>query len=91
MSRVIYKFPLKLGLHQEVRVYGDDAKVVSVGHQGGGELQIWIEQDKDKDFHTMTFSVIGTGHDVPEGYQHVGTVHTEIFFVWHIYQKVSET
>lgn len=62
------------------------AKVVLVDTQGGVPT-VWIDDERDEAIHTMrrNFMVIGTGHPIPDGATHVGSL-MQGAFVWHVYQ-----
>ena len=58
-----------------------NAEVVKVA-QG----QMWIEGSfNSPKLYVFNFQIIGTGHDVPDGFTYVGT-YFEDPFVWHVYK-----
>jgi hypothetical protein len=54
-------------------------------------VTVWIEIDTDvTELVTVEWFIVGTGHIIPDGTEHVGTClahHGE--FVWHIYERRS--
>lgn len=51
---------------------------------------VWVEQwlpEKGHEFRTeqVVFEVFGTGHEIPVGATHIGSV-IEGMYVWHLYQ-----
>ncbi len=84
-NRVVWKYTLP---HNGATFNLDkEAKVVHVGVQDGA-LCIWIEHDPEQGGdHVHDFTVVGTGHPVPEFMNHVGSCFQGPF-VWHIYRKV---
>lgn len=65
--------------------------VVHVASQYGRTdvVQVWTEEDAQG--HDLAgFYVIGTGHSIPEGTEHVGSVVVAGgHLVWHVYQEVK--
>lgn len=54
---------------------------------------VWVEQwlpEKDEQFRTekVVFEIFGTGHHIPVGALHIGSV-IDGGFVWHLYQTSS--
>lgn len=50
-------------------------------------LRLWIEVDPSAALDERTFQVLGTGHEIPEGYVWRHTW-VEPPFVWHLYEVV---
>lgn len=82
-ERVVYKYPVSFGL--VVSVPGP-AKPVLFARQGE-MLYAWIEHPREAEEVTLAFVVVGTGHDVPDGMEHVQSL-VDGDFVWHLYSKV---
>lgn len=60
--------------------------IVLVGAQLGGLLvQVWTEETGDEVRSTRKVVVVGTGHPVPQGATHLGSVVSQPF-VWHLYE-----
>ena len=83
-KRTIWKFNLtKQSSSHEVPI---GSKLVHVGKDANGVPAVWLEVSPASPTEKRYFSVIGTGHSVPDGYDHVGTYLAEPF-VWHIYER----
>lgn len=78
--RTIYKY--RLGITTRVP-FGINDRVVHVGMQGG-LMNAWVEHQLAPPPTMRTLSVLGTGHEIPAGWTHVGTTFDEPY-VWHIY------
>jgi hypothetical protein len=68
------------------------ATIVEAGVQRPGfgqvahEISLWAEvPTRDERTTRRTFTVIGTGHEIPHRGAHVGTV-LDGAFVWHVYE-----
>ena len=65
-----------------------DAKVRLFGAQNGS-LHVWIETEPgalDEEIEERTYIVVGTGHQIPPGFDHVGSTQDPPF-VWHLYER----
>lgn len=82
MPRTIHKFDLT-DVTTAIPV-GGRALVRHVGMQNG-QPKVWIEHDLNTHGGTLTLALIGTGHQVPEYIDFVGTFFDESF-VWHVYR-----
>ena len=66
------------------------ARIVHVGFQGNlaDVVTFWAEVDDRAEQEVRNFMVIGTGVEIPDGYEYVGTTqNAELPFVWHLYEK----
>lgn len=63
-------------------------EVVHVDMQGDAQPTMWVEVDTSTDTIPFEFHVVGTGHQVPNGTAHVGTVQMDVF-VWHLYENMQ--
>jgi hypothetical protein len=85
----IWKFPLKLIERQVISVPAN-AKALTVQMQlnGGDEIPtVWMQVDPDAPTGPRTFTIVGTGHPVPDNAgEYLGTVQ-ELGFVWHVYER----
>jgi hypothetical protein len=59
-------------------------KVLHVDEQHG-EVTLWVELNTAHATQTHYFQIVGTGHPVPDGAEHVGTALVRQF-VWHVYK-----
>ena len=86
MRRRIFKYPLeKLDTDQRVDM-PQGAKVRHTGMQNG-RITIWADVNADQAPETRRFIVRGTGHDIREGAEFVGTV-MDGPFVWHLFEML---
>ena len=84
--RTIWKY--NLGSTRDVTVQGGAPRVVHVGvdpSQLGSVPTAWVELDPEES-GALVLRFIGTGHDVPIGWDHVGST-VAGSFVWHVYAK----
>ena len=86
--RTIWKF--NLNTDYDVVVDGGAPRVVHVGVDPTGNPHMpcaWVEIDPDDPaMGTMALRFIGTGHDVPIGWEPVGSTVAGPY-VWHVYSK----
>lgn len=90
MIRTVWKFraePLP-----EIQTAPCVGKPLAIAEDGTESLCAWWEvQDPEAEPTAVegrsTFCVIGTGWDVPDGFQHVDTVVTRWGYVWHLYWR----
>ena len=87
-DKTIWKFPVELTKRFTLKLPWD-FKILKVA-----KGQIWIEGSFPPVRGSLTtdrlinivFAIVGTGHSVPKGFQHVGT-YFEGMYVWHVYQQ----
>ena len=46
---------------------------------------MWVEVTSSEEYVRREFQVFGTGHDIPDHAQYVGTVQDD-WLVWHLYE-----
>jgi hypothetical protein len=89
MARYIYKYSVLLRGPQQI-LLDEGAEVLAVGMQYDPQ---WLEdvvvfwaycEDGKPNGAPRTFVIVGTGHEVPEGAVHRGTVQQDDGFVWHL-------
>lgn len=81
MKRTVWKFPIVDDARVEMP---EGAKAVHIGFQGR-QLTMWAEIDPSAPLTHRSFEIVGTGHDIPDGGQHVYSWIDEPF-VWHLYE-----
>lgn len=88
---VVHKKHLALGAeYTEIEAASNAFKVIHVDEQDGRPT-IWFETATNAPSKSkMKFTIVGTGHDVPEKSSHVGSCKCGAF-VWHIYQMRNGT
>lgn len=89
MKRIIYRHQIPLNDTDLTISTSVPSKVVHVGMKQG-DVCIWVEQIDPASVGLLlterTFRVFGTGHPIPEGYHHHGSV-VDGGFVWHVYER----
>ena len=90
MSRTVWKY--ELAPDASVRIHGVEPRVVHVavdpaGHYGNLPT-VWVELEPSGNEHVIELFFIGTGFDVPENSEHVGSCITPMGFVWHVYKVI---
>lgn len=92
--KVIYKYCLYPGQKNFLNL-PVGSKVLSVAEQDE-KPTLWILQDRhstDNANTQVSFSVIGTGHDITEAIsiaRYHGSTHGPSGFVWHIFEEVHQ-
>jgi hypothetical protein len=96
MTRQVWKFPVPDTLQVNVpftveapgigRAVHFDMQETDTGYH---PTFLWTEVDPDAPFSTTQFMVVGTGWDVPDDYEHVGT-YLNGPLVWHLYQAQTK-
>lgn len=81
--RTVWKYLLA---PQESQTYGIPSGFI-VRHVGenNGSIAMWIEVDTTASEWPVTFCIVGTGHQVPDGVTCCGTAVMSDGFVWHVY------
>lgn len=85
MSKTIYKYGLSFGQPTTLDLTGPIVHVAVVQE----EVRLWAEAGVHPP-RARTFSVHGTGHDIPSAMQHVASaIDSERGFIWHVYEPKS--
>lgn len=50
-------------------------------------FSIWYEVDTERVKLKHNFAIVGTGHEVPEGYVYLASL-IEGYYVWHLYREI---
>ncbi len=82
--RTVHKFTLCIGGEDKFDLDAA-ARVVHVAMQNG-MLRIWVERTPGAAPLARTFGVFGTGHQLPRGWEHVGSC-LDGDCVWHVYEQ----
>lgn len=94
MPKVVYKYPLAMAEVSTIEI-PYDASIVHVDKQGQTYC-IWAEHgvdypdDNDHKVPVMkqhTFRIFGTGHLIPDGMSHIGSLQDGPF-VFHVYEDL---
>lgn len=80
----IHKYTLNLG-NNVIKAAGRIVRPLHVA-MVGDKLCMWVEEAVDLDPHLHHYAVIATGATVPTPSEYIGTVVTDMQFVWHVYQ-----
>lgn len=95
--KTIWKFDISLAKVKHAVEMPLHAKIVHVGMkpqdtQSWGTIpvfSIWAEVETETSLRkTRTFYIVGTGHEIPDQSQHIGTMVMNDSYVWHIYEGV---
>ena len=66
------------------------AKILHVAHQGM-DLMLWAQVDIEEELRKHRFSVLGTGHTIPDNIsvlRYIGTAHNQqLGLVWHVFDQ----
>ena len=87
MRRVVWKYHLSRGRGVDVLELPGGASFVRADMQEG-IICIWFLVDRDEPKVERRFSVYGTGQDVPDTANYVGTV-MDGPFVWHVFERLE--
>jgi hypothetical protein len=69
----------------EIGLTGDPVAVAALGYSSG--IEFWAEHDDSRMPVARTFTIVGTGHRIPEGATYAGTApRTPEGLVWHLYE-----
>lgn len=87
--KTIYKYQVTpTDPRLEIELPGS-AKVVFVGSQLVGVVNFWVELTiSHRTKHKRIFVLHGTGHDIPDNHDYIGSV-LDSPFVWHLYEENS--
>lgn len=92
--RTIYKYTLDLHNAEtwDIKVH-EDAKILMVHTQSytppyGTGIRIWFETDDSRPIVTRHFFIVGTGYEVKENSNHVGSC-IDGPWVWHVYENAT--
>lgn len=88
MSRAVWKYPLNLTDHQQIRVPAGRALAVQLQ---AGRLCLWVEVTPGAGEDPWDIYIRGTGHDfdIVPGENYLGTIQTGPL-VWHVYARRGE-
>ena len=86
--RTIWKYEFNDSGFREVDL-GRNYKVILIASQHGSPFPtIWIEHNpEEEERSSVAFQIIGTGHVIPDDYEHIGSAICGAF-VWHIYKQL---
>lgn len=82
----IYKYPLDLADQQTISM-PEGAEMLSIG-QSRDQIILWVMADPAAALRDYVFRIVGTGNEVPDGLQYLGTVQQSTY-AWHIFLEVA--
>jgi hypothetical protein len=86
--KTIYKYPVDLKNESSKVELPLGAKFLTIALQHG-TVQMWFEVYDQQPKIEQEFRVVGTGWEIPEGWEYLGTcLNIGQSFVWHLYRKV---
>ena len=81
----IYKYAAPYPGAEATLAVPKGAEIVHMGELAPNYLAFWAIIDPFEDLEYRTFKVVGTGHDCPKNFKHLGTVITDDGeYVWHL-------
>jgi len=83
--RTIYKYPVNLTGFTTVHlpIFG---KIVRVGLDPSANICFWVEMNLGDELFPRSFCIIGTGHEIPDDFNHIGSF-SDGPFIWHMYMN----
>ena len=63
------------------------AELVHMGPDPSGSIAVWYELNPIAPIKWWCFEIIGTGHQIPQDSQHIGS-YVAGPFVWHVYRTL---
>ena len=90
MSRAIYKYEIPIDDQWHEFTMPLQARVVHIGAQQADAVCAWAEVATGGDeIVKRSFRIFGTGHPIPSGAVHQGSVISGAF-VWHAYARTAK-
>ncbi len=90
--KTIHKFRLQTTPQQLVNM-PDDAVILHVGYDPNGLLALWAFVDTDRNMFSRDIRIFGTGHEVEDGLEYLGTVNASTVnagpFMWHVFERIE--
>ena len=81
--RRVYKYPLQL-IDSVQKLYVHDVSTPLLFAMQDGMPCLWLEVSTSQTKVEKQVMIVGTGHQVPDGFKHIGSCIDGIF-VWHLY------
>lgn len=89
MATVVWKYELDLVDEPQLRPMPRGAAIVHVASQADRPC-LWASVDPSRTIVDRWFTVVGTGHPIPDGAEYVGTAQTHAgALVWHVHETSS--
>lgn len=85
MSRAMYRYQVTISGPVEIGLTGHPVAFGALAYSAG--IEFWAEHDDTLEPKVRTFTIIGTGHRIPDGAMYIGTTpRTREGLVWHLYE-----
>lgn len=84
--KTVWKFPLQVTKLTVVEAPADAPVRLAALDPASGAPAVWLEVDTEAPRVERRFRIHGTGHEVDEDEQHVGSM-ADRSFVWHVYER----
>lgn len=81
----IYKYPLA---EFEQNIQMPQGATILAAQMQDGRITLWAACDPCNESEARKFRVIGTGGDLPDGFEYVGTVQSGPY-VWHVFEDFT--
>lgn len=85
--KTIYKYNLHTS--DQVITLPRPGKVVHLDYDGRGGVDLWVEVDTSTHHMYKRFRTFGTGHEIPDKSEYVGTIREPdplSDLIWHVYE-----
>lgn len=89
-ARAIHRFHLHVGAgYTDIHAAWVDDRILAVAADGDEYVEFWAEVNPMETSRPREFTVVGTGHPIPDCFEHVGTTQrTPSGLVWHLLREV---
>jgi hypothetical protein len=85
--RAVFRYQVSLDGPETIGLTGNPVAFGALGYSYSGGIEFWAEHDDTLPEVPRTFTVVGTGHPVPDGAVYAGTApRTREGLVWHLYE-----
>ncbi len=90
MTRSIYRFVVPIDDHPSTfeGQFASATVTALPSREAFDQVDIWLEVAGDAPESRRTFLIVGTGHEVPDGYRWVATVPGAMGLIWHVLEGV---
>lgn len=96
MARKVWRYPLEVKEGPQQLQWAVKGKIIHVDSKTFGYVDLWVEFDDSEEVATRTFQIFGTGWEITDDAQYIGTSvqrtqnpdqFNEIK-VWHVYERL---
>jgi len=83
----VWKYTIHPEALPSMHTVPEGAKVVHVGLDPKGDWCVWAEVDAGAGERTVRkWTVVGTGHEIPDTWEYLGSWAEPPVYVWHMYE-----